>query len=110
VAQERFPSNEATFELMADQNVRQLELFPDETAQALVLAHAGNPDDGLCAVYIAAAILRAVGIPDWAFVVRIDHLDSGREGSLPAPVDIDSPELTVLPDEGEEESTSSTDA
>src|SRR5438128_653631 len=47
---DRLPSNEVVFELMASQNVYQLSLLPEIQPQMLVLAHVGNPDDGLCAV------------------------------------------------------------
>ena len=96
---DRLPSNELVFELMANQNLHQLSLLPELQPQMLVLAHLGNPDDGLCAVYVAAPIIRAGGVKDWAFVVRVDHFGDAADAAGPPPVDIEPPELTILPDE-----------
>lgn len=108
---DRLPSNELAFEVMANQNLYQLSLLPEIEPRMLVLAHVGNPDDGLCAVYVAAPIIRAEGVKDWAFVVRIDHFGDAADAGIPQPVDIEPPELTILPDDvGDEESSGSPDA
>jgi hypothetical protein len=108
---DRLPSNELVFELMANQNLYQLSLLPEIQPQMLVLAHVGNPDDGLCAVYVAAPIIRAGGVKDWAFVVRIDHFGDAADAAVPQPVDINPPELKILPDKaGDEESSGFHDA
>ena len=108
---DRLPSNELVFELMASQNVYQLSLLPDLQPQMLVLAHVGNPEDGLCAVYVAAPIIRDGGVKDWAFVVRIDHFGDAADAGVPQPVNIDPPELTILPNvAADEESADSNDA
>lgn len=91
---DRFPSNEEVFAFMAEQNIVQMGLLPEAPASWFVLAHAGNPIDGLKAVYLAAP----GGPQSWASVVRIDEPVVGRE-TLPEPVTVELPELQVIPDD-----------
>jgi hypothetical protein len=89
---DRFPSNEEAFALMAARNIEQLTLLPSKPPSRLVLAHAGNPIDGLRAVYVAAPTMGRDRSFGWAWVIRIDDL-AGQGEAPPSPADIPAPEL-----------------
>ncbi len=107
-----FPSRSHSAALMADANMEQLTLgLRDGQPKNWILAHVGNPVDGLRALYLAAPIeVRAGQVAGWARWVAI--YDAARPdellpGAMPAPgpiepmpADLPDFELRVLPDEG----------
>jgi hypothetical protein len=108
---DRYPSNEEAFAFMAAENIEQITLFPSKSPRRLVLAHAGNPIDGLRAVYIAAPVMDGDGDFGWAWVVRIDELGGESGVDRPEPVDIPPPQLgTVEPTPERRRADSSEDA
>jgi hypothetical protein len=92
---ERTPSNEAVLALMARANIDQITLFEKLEPERLILAHAGNPIDGLQAVYITAPVLRADATYGWAFAQRLDASPVGID-DLPEAVEIPLPSLHAV--------------
>lgn len=78
-------SGTATKDRIVHSNVEQLQLFstapPATGPPNLVLAHAGNPFDGLCAVYVGAPTEDEAG-PSWSWVESLYQIppDEVRRG------------------------------
>ena len=69
-----------------------------EQARKVVIAHLGNPDDGLGAIY-ACIPGRTVGdrITGWAWTHRIWHLEDGRSAEVVAPASPPPAEVIEAP-------------
>jgi hypothetical protein len=72
-----FLSGTPTKEAISTNNARQLALFegdpslaPRVTCSQLVLAHTGNPSDGLCAAWLGAPLVNGDSV-QWAWVTEI---------------------------------------
>lgn len=110
--QDSFPSRSRSATLMADANLEQLTLgLHDGEPVNWILAHVGNPVDGLRALYLAAPIeVRAGQVAGWArwfAIYDAEHPEQTLPDAMPAPgqveplpAELPALELRVLPDEG----------
>jgi hypothetical protein len=87
---QRFPSNPFATQVMALENLEQLQLFDQEPMPThFVLGHQGNPVTGAQTVYLLAPLVNGTGY-EWALRVRIDQPPAQQPPAppLPAPVPI----------------------
>lgn len=73
----------------------------------LILAHMGNPDDGLQAIYVAVPVgTSAAGrVNEWRFTKLVWRADALKQvPDVPAPIDIRPPELSFRQDSATDES------
>lgn len=109
---ESFPSRSRSAALMADANMEQLTLgLRDGEPANWILAHVGNPVDGLRALYLAAPIEvrggQVAGWARWLAIYDAARPDETLPPAMPAPgrlepmpAELPDFELRVLPDEG----------
>ncbi len=109
---ESFPSRSRSAAVMADANVEQLTLgLRDGEPANWILAHVGNPVDGLRALYLAAPIevrgSQVVGWARWLAIYDVERPDEMLPGAMPVPGSIEPMpaelpdfDLRVRPDEG----------
>ncbi|PKN49306.1 MAG: hypothetical protein CVU63_02535 [Deltaproteobacteria bacterium HGW-Deltaproteobacteria-20] len=78
-----------------------------EDLRYAVVAHMGNPRDGLCAVYICIPIQTEFGkIKRWGFAEEIYKLDREAVGPVPpqpSALPPETPEVPIVPEEPEAE-------
>lgn len=108
-----FPSRSRSAAAMAEANAEQLDLgFGEAEPVNWIIAHLGNPADGLCALYLAAPIEsrggQVTGWQRWIPIFDINRPDDGfpvlpAPGPLePLPADLGALELDLF-DETDEE-------
>jgi hypothetical protein len=99
-----FPNNDQGAGMLSDINTGQLSLgdgFGDEALMAVVLAHYGNPDAGLEALYLKVPMDKENGrISAWSYVEPLWRIggEATRPSSspdLPRPVVVAPPVLTL---------------
>jgi hypothetical protein len=102
-----FPSRSRSAHIMAEQNLEQLNFgFSEGDPDNWIIAHAGNPADGLQALYLAAPIEasngRVSGWLGWLSIYDADHPNDAQPvlptpGPIePTPVDLPEFDLALV--------------